>query len=213
MQGKGGKGARLLIAEYTGLCLVVALFACALAGCAKNENSQAVLPHAASVGSMTISYPDGFPNVQKTSAVSTYLPEGISCFDATLIANDDYSIVIEIAMIDDPNSFGIAIVEDYWRELTAAHSKEGSDKKFEQQFPGLRAMAEETVIEEPRFIDINGNRTLVIAQTTKEAVRQVFYYVESHDQIVGFVYAVFPYSKYQADSACFEEIFESIEIS
>lgn len=212
MQGKGGKGARLLIAECTGLCLVVALFACALAGCAKNENSQAVLPHAASVGSMTISYPDGFPNVQETSIASTYLPEGMSCTDAILIANDDYSIVIEAAMVDDPRSFGIAVVQDYWGEL-AVRSKEENDEKFEQQFPELHVMVEEAVIEEPRFIDINGNRALVIAQTIKETVRQVFYYVESNDRIVGFVYAVFPSLKYRADPSYFEEIFESIEIS
>lgn len=207
------KSVQLLIGKCVGLCLLVSLFACVLAGCAKDARSQPSLPHIASVGSLAISYPDGFPNVWESSVVSPYLPEGMSCVDATLIANDDYSIVIEATVVDDPNNFGIAAVEDYWKELTAAHPKGESDEKFDQQFPGLRAMAEETVVEEPQLVDVNGSRALVVAQTVKGEVRQVFYYIESHAQIVGYVYAVFPYSKYQADPSYFEEIFKSIKIS
>lgn len=213
MHGYAGKNILPIVYECIGLYLVLAFFTCLLPGCVKNTEDQTVLPHSTSAGSMTISYPDGFPNVRETSATSLYLPEGVSCDGAVLIANDDYSTVIELTSISDPNDLGIAAVEDYWQKLITDFPKDENDDEFEQQFPGLRTMAEEAVVEEPQYIVINGNRALTVSQTVKAEVRQVFYYIESGNRIVGLARGTFPNSKYLQEPSYFDSIFSSIKIS
>lgn len=174
-----------------------------LAGCSSGNT--------VTVGKLTMSYPDDL-SVHREGATMSYLPDGMTITTGTTLTNENASVVIELMEVDDSDSRGIAALEEYWRESAANLASEEKIAETDAKMPGMREMMESTVLDEPERIVLNGRDALTVSFTIKDSTREVCYYVEADDRIVGAALGIFPVQLYESDPEYFDSIFSSIRV-
>ena len=191
------------------LRIVLTLLCITIAGASVGLLTGCASDNTATVGKLTISYPDDLRIEREDANMSVELPEGMASETGSTLTNDDYSIAVNLIKVDDPGGRGIAAVEAYWREHASTPVSEEDIAALDAKMPGMREVIENTVIDEPETIELNGQH-VVVATTTYKGVRTMTYYIEADGKIVGAVRGIFSTVLYENDPKYFDDIFSSI---
>ncbi|RDB64393.1 hypothetical protein C1878_00595 [Gordonibacter sp. 28C] len=194
------------------LRIVLTLLCITVAGASVNLLTGCASDNIVTVGKLTMSYPDDL-SVHREDASVSYLPDGMTITTGTTLTNGNASILIELAEVDDPDGRGIKALEEYWREAAANLASEEKIAETDAKMPGMREMMEGTVLGEPERIVLNGRDALTVSFTIKDTTREVCYYVEADDRIVGAALGIFPVQLYENDPEYFDSMFSSIHIA
>lgn len=204
-----------------GVILVSAMVLYVCAGCSDSTvkgqfpaSSEPDLPNSVTVGKLTMGYPADLSIVQDSVDASEYVVDGMTSSQGVLLMNEDYSTAISISEVDDPRCLGVSTMNEFWQKRVSNFAGEGEEaEETYAQFPGLKELAEQTVMSEPELLEINGLRTLKVSWMVQESTRMITYYVEIDGSLAGVAQGTFSESAYQDDSLYFDAIFDSITLA